>query len=150
MPPLPIDYKPPCANGAHSRANSAHIFIRKHPASPCMGIMFPSIDDTRAPPSPVPTPHSHFDFLVASRFPSPNLNVAQYTSPYSRLPTPSWDRERERDIHSLPVLPTAAPPNFLPSHVMEALVEEDMVRLRARSTWTMGCGLCARWCWCWY
>lgn len=97
------------------------------------GIAFPSIDDARVPSSPGFPSHPR-DSLLASRPPSPNLNVAQYASPYSRPPTPSRDRERvrERDLHSPPVSPTAAPVNFLPSHVMEALVEEDMVRLRAR------------------
>jgi regulator-associated protein of mTOR len=102
------------------------------------GIAFPSMDEARAPLSPGLPSHARPDTLLASRPPSPNLNVAQYASPYSRPPTPSRDIERERerewerDLHSPPVSPTAAPANFSPSHVMEALVEEDMVRLRAR------------------
>lgn len=102
------------------------------------GIAFPSMDEARAPLTPGLPSHARPDTLLASRPPSPNLNVAQYASPYSRPPTPSRDIERERerewerDLHSPPVSPTAAPANFSPSHVMEALVEEDMVRLRAR------------------
>jgi len=58
-----------------------------------------------------------------SRPPSPHMNVAQYASPYA---TPLEDSK-------LPLSPEEAPSHdFTPCHVMEALMEEDMERLRAR------------------
>lgn len=91
------------------------------------GIAFPSVEEGRVPPSPLPgfsTP-SRLD-ATQSRPPSPNLNFAQYASPYSRPPTPTRA--------SLPPSPTeyAPQPDYTPLNVMEALMEEDMVRLRAR------------------
>lgn len=96
------------------------------------GIAFPSTEETRAPPSPIPPSLSRADFLAASRPPSPNYNLAQYTSPYSRPATPS--PSSLGIIASQPSSPTQykAHPDYLPSHVMEALMEEDMVRLRSR------------------
>ena len=96
------------------------------------GIAFPSTEDTRAPPSPIPPSLSRSDFLAASRPPSPNYNLAQYTSPYSRPATPSPTHLTVGA--SQPPSPTQykAHPDYLPSHVMEALMEEDMVRLRSR------------------
>lgn len=95
------------------------------------GIAFPSTEDTRAPPSPIPPSQSRPDSL-ASRPPSPNYNLAQYTSPYSRPATPS--PTSPTIVASQPSSPTQyrAHPDYLPSHVMEALMEEDMVRLRSR------------------
>lgn len=95
------------------------------------GIAFPSTEDTRAPPSPIPRSQSRPDFL-ASRPPSPNYNLAQYTSPYSRPATPS--AMSSSIVASQPTSPTQYKPHpdYLPSHVMEALMEEDMVRLRSR------------------
>ncbi|KIK81985.1 hypothetical protein PAXRUDRAFT_832495 [Paxillus rubicundulus Ve08.2h10] len=94
------------------------------------GIAFPSTEETRAPPSPIPPSQSRP--LVASRPPSPNYNLAQYTSPYSCPPTPSG--KSAALAASQPPSPTQhkAHPDYLPSHVMEALMEEDMVRLRSR------------------
>ncbi|KAG2035660.1 raptor N-terminal caspase like domain-containing protein [Suillus americanus] len=155
VPPLPVDHKPAGTNGVHSRVSSAQGSpLMQHPPSPSLsrpsntlrrtssfantlrhlagGIPFPSSDEARAPPSPVLSSLSRSDVLTASRPPSPNFNIAQYASPYSRPPTPSREKERERDLASPPVSPTAGTATFLPSHVMEALVEEDMVRLRAR------------------
>lgn len=91
------------------------------------GIAFPSVEEGRAPSSPLPgfsTP-SRLD-AAQSRPPSPNFNLAQYTSPYSRPPTPTKT--------PLPPSPTeyAPQPDYTPLNVMEALMEEDMVRLRAR------------------
>ncbi|KAI0042582.1 hypothetical protein FA95DRAFT_1564189 [Auriscalpium vulgare] len=98
------------------------------------GIAFPSLEDGRSSPhhhTPMPSPlagpasDAPPDY---SRPPSPNLNFAQYASPYPRAP-PAYAR-------SAPVSPTQAPGeiamDFLPSDVMEALMEEDMERLRAR------------------
>ncbi|KAH7886310.1 hypothetical protein F5I97DRAFT_1879356 [Phlebopus sp. FC_14] len=93
------------------------------------GITFPTVEEVRAPPSPIPSSQPRLDCLAQSRPPSPNLNIAQYTSPYSRPPTPTATL-----VGSQPASPTQykASPDYLPSHVMEALMEEDMVRLRAR------------------
>ena len=90
------------------------------------GIAFPSMEEGRTTPSPgLSTPRMD---LGQSRPPSPNLNIAQYASPYSRPPTPS------KFALSLPPSPTEykAHPDYTPLNVMEALMEEDMVRLRAR------------------
>jgi len=106
------------------------------------GIAFPSSsDDGRA--SPTISTHVHFQPEVAdiSRPPSPNLNVAQYASPYSRPATPQGGyghghggayrrtpspTRGSHDMQSHTVI------DFLPCDVMEALIEEDMERLRAR------------------
>ncbi|TBU58181.1 hypothetical protein BD310DRAFT_879568 [Dichomitus squalens] len=96
-------------------------------------IAFPSIDDSR---SSSPQPQSNTQERVeivqgVSRPPSPNLNFAQYTSPYSRPGSPSENylglAPPPRSAHSPP--PTT---DFLASDVMEALMEEDLERLRAR------------------
>ncbi|KAA1478089.1 hypothetical protein DENSPDRAFT_934104 [Dentipellis sp. KUC8613] len=122
------------------------------------GIAFPTAEDGRKSPgqqsqashghgsSPL-LPHSAIfpDRPDISRPPSPNLNIAQYASPYSRPPTPLSGSGGSMSIYSrsAPASPTLstrtssdgpAPPtmDFLPSDVMEALMEEDMERLRAR------------------
>ena len=66
--------------------------------------------------------------LGQSRPPSPNLNLAQYASPHSRPPTPS------KFALLLPSSPTEykVHPDYAPLNMMEALMEEDMVRLRAQ------------------
>ncbi|PFH49822.1 hypothetical protein AMATHDRAFT_178237 [Amanita thiersii Skay4041] len=77
---------------------------------------------------------------VVSRPPSPNLNVAQYASPYARPTTPpprspSGDVLNRHAVHSSPSSYQerhGPQPDFLPCDVMEALMEEDMERLRAR------------------
>jgi regulator-associated protein of mTOR len=100
------------------------------------GIAFPSAEDGHSPNSPGST-HARVDYLDVSRPPSPNLNIAQYTSPYSRPATP-----QQSLLPPVTAIPSPAPVNrevpqqhimdFLPSDVMEALMEEDMERLRAR------------------
>ncbi|EGO19096.1 hypothetical protein SERLADRAFT_454001 [Serpula lacrymans var. lacrymans S7.9] len=97
-------------------------------------IAFPTVDDSRAPPSPGLSVLPRPDLLDASRPPSPNLNIAQYTSPYSRPPTPT-NRSRPPSPNPSPRSSSdrsQVPMDFLPSDVMEALMEEDMERLRAR------------------
>ncbi|KAI0348333.1 hypothetical protein BDW22DRAFT_1350515 [Trametopsis cervina] len=101
------------------------------------GIAFPTVDDGRSSPRPS-SERFRPEVAGVSRPPSPNLNYAQYTSPYSRPSTPP---------HL--TLPTQGPPSsrasprtsgesarpvvdYLASDVMEALMEEDMERLRAR------------------
>jgi regulator-associated protein of mTOR len=51
------------------------------------GIAFPSSEDDRSSPSPGSSFHLRPDLTDLSR-PPPNLNVAQYTSPYPRPATP--------------------------------------------------------------
>ena len=107
------------------------------------GIAFPSIEDGRSSPHRVSHPsasliHS-FEKQGVSRPPSPNLNFAQYAPPYSRPSSPPVLTSSK----SAPVSPTPSARNstedrshvstdFLPSDVMEALMEEDLERLRAR------------------
>jgi len=96
------------------------------------GIAFPSMEEGRTPPSlGFSTPRIDSG---QSRPPSPNLNLARYTSPYSRPPTPS------KFIPSQPPSPTEyrVHADYTPLNVMEALMEEDMVRLRARRRGTHG------------
>lgn len=73
-----------------------------------------------------------------SRPPSPNLNFAQYTSPYSRPESPddAYLQPASASRTSLssqsqqePESPTMG---FMPWNVMDALMAEDMERLRAR------------------
>ncbi|KAF9235142.1 raptor N-terminal caspase like domain-containing protein [Melanogaster broomeanus] len=154
--PLPVDYRAAPGGGAHSRVSSLQSSpLMQHPPSPVLSRPSLVRNDTtlsgvtstlrrttsfanalrnlagcRAPPSPVPP--SRPDSLVVSRPPSPNYNLAQYASPYSRPPTPSVVSATL--VGSQPPSPTyyKAHPDYLPSHVMEALMEEDMVRLRSR------------------
>lgn len=100
-------------------------------------IAFPSMDDGRSTPKTASNSPRTTDPPDISRPPSPNMSYAQYTSPYSRPPTP--------DKKQMPLPPSSprpsprssiesqhSPMDFLPSDVMEALIEEDMERLRAR------------------
>ncbi|TFY81020.1 hypothetical protein EWM64_g2987 [Hericium alpestre] len=121
------------------------------------GVAFPSLEDGRNSPRPSVPSHApihaspqppHTSLLAdrpdLSRPPSPNLNVAQYASPYSRPSTPQFVSGGSNFSRSAPASPTMSarsstdaaphPPtmDFLPSDVMEALMEEDMERLRAR------------------
>lgn len=95
------------------------------------GIAFPTSEDGRASPQPRAQDHNHLQIPGVSRPPSPNLNYAQYTSPYSRPSTPPNDNLSIR----MPPSPDPAqePPRlYVASDILEALVEEDMERLRAR------------------
>lgn len=99
------------------------------------GIAFPSIDDGRASPASQ-APHGKSEYVDTSRPPSPNLSTAQYTSPYSRPPTPQggmspYVTPSPRPYQDIPET-RQAPVDFLPCDVMEALMEEDMERLRSR------------------
>ncbi|KAI0778960.1 raptor N-terminal caspase like domain-containing protein [Trametes elegans] len=112
-------------------------------------IAFPTLEDGRASPNPEQLAHAQERTELVegvSRPPSPNLSFAQYTSPYSRPGSPHDDRERERLRPPTPLLAHAPPPappspppspplhthDFGPVDVMDALMEEDMERLRAR------------------
>ena len=115
------------------RRTSSFANALKHLAG---GIAFPSTEDGRSSPAQGSNPSPRPEFPDLSRPPSPNLNVAQYTSPYSRPPTP---QNSVPPINSSPVLSPRRsldcpppPMDFLPCDVMEALMEEDMERLRAR------------------
>lgn len=102
------------------------------------GIAFPTLDDghrTSYSTHPLRSP-THLEQPDISRPPSPNLNLAEYASPYTRLPTKGYSM-------SAPVSPSSSSryskedasqqqAEFSPSNVMEALMEEDMMRLRVR------------------
>ncbi|KAF9011295.1 hypothetical protein BDQ17DRAFT_1387682 [Cyathus striatus] len=105
------------------------------------GIAFPSLDgsDGRSSPGGVVHHDKHKPEIPdVSRPPSPNLNVAQYTSPYSRPPTPqggsTYSHQYYRQLQNSP------PPHysrditegFTACDVIDALIEEDLLRLRAR------------------
>ncbi|KAJ3813805.1 hypothetical protein F5876DRAFT_34250 [Lentinula aff. lateritia] len=114
------------------------------------GINFPPMEDTRTA-SPTPSVYnfhlngtSHhlngdvLEQVEASRPPSPTFNVAQYASPYSRPVTPT---QIDAAYSPYPSSSSRSPSlqefaqqvhDFRPSDVMEALMEEDMERLRAR------------------
>ena len=100
-------------------------------------IAFPTMDEGRSSPRPisVSSPRSDAPDGV-SRPPSPNLNYAQYTSPYSRPSTPphasSSSHQSPYDSPRSVQEPPTPPNEFSPWDVMEALIEEDMERLRAR------------------
>ncbi|KAK7063677.1 target of rapamycin complex 1 subunit mip1 [Favolaschia claudopus] len=97
------------------------------------GIAFPSADEHHNPPPPteVPVVRTESD---PSRPPSPNLNLAKYASPYSDSFTPL----HTPGLHSTPPSPRpsfdthSACADFQAWNVIEALIEEDMERLRAR------------------
>ncbi|KAJ6454525.1 raptor N-terminal caspase like domain-containing protein [Mycena vitilis] len=101
------------------------------------GIAFPSAEDTHHLPTPSEDPvHPE----SSTRPPSPNLNLARYMSPYSEPFVP----ENLQNYQSAPPSPRAPSPrpsfdtqhqppaDFMAWNVMEALIEEDMERLRAR------------------
>ncbi|KAF8131557.1 hypothetical protein EV363DRAFT_1398647 [Boletus edulis] len=142
IPPSQADSRGGGPGGAHSRVSSFQSSpLMPHPPSPVLSRPGVARSDsmtitisswyTRVPSSPILPSMSRPD-LLASRPPSPNYNIAQYTSPYSRPPTPS--AMSSTIVASQPPSPTQykAHPDYLPSHVMEALMEEDMVRLRSR------------------
>ncbi|EKM61656.1 uncharacterized protein PHACADRAFT_248390 [Phanerochaete carnosa HHB-10118-sp] len=103
------------------------------------GLPFPSSDGDggRSSPKPQPQNISQLEVPGVSRPPSPNLNYAQYTSPYSRPSSPSHDYYLPQTPPS-PGLSTRSdetprpPVEYMASDVIEALMEEDMERLRAR------------------
>ncbi|KAL0951936.1 hypothetical protein HGRIS_008588 [Hohenbuehelia grisea] len=81
------------------------------------------------------------DVADVSRPPSPNLNFAQYASPYPSRPQgsrPGAGLQRSTSYASSMASTATAmsdyhpPADYLPCDVMEALFEEDMERLRAR------------------
>ncbi|EIN14287.1 hypothetical protein PUNSTDRAFT_140611 [Punctularia strigosozonata HHB-11173 SS5] len=90
------------------------------------GVAFPSLDESSSSRgTTIPARHERQDL---SRPPSPNLNLARYTSPYSLSPEPGF---RTRTPSPAPS-EQARTPQFDPADVMEALMEEDFERLRAR------------------
>ncbi|KAI0673943.1 hypothetical protein C8Q78DRAFT_662134 [Trametes maxima] len=104
-------------------------------------IAFPSLEDGRSSPKPQPASHEQERTEVVqgvSRPPSPNLNFAQYTSPYSRPESPQdgysqLSLNTQNSGFSGISQPEQQPTmDFSHADVMEALMEEDMERLRAR------------------
>jgi len=94
-------------------------------------IAFPSSEDGRASPAPGSIHNQRVEIIDLSRPPSPNLNIAQYSSPYSHPPTPQ-QISLSQATSSTGRTTIEQPMDFLPCDVMEALIEEDMERLRAR------------------
>jgi regulatory associated protein of mTOR len=96
------------------------------------GVAFPSIED--APPRSGATTPARHERQDLSRPPSPNLNLARYTSPYARSPERGGARTRSPSpaASDRSAAPASQTPQFGPSDVMEALMEEDFERLRAR------------------
>ncbi|TCD64747.1 hypothetical protein EIP91_003669 [Steccherinum ochraceum] len=99
------------------------------------GIAFPTSEDGRSSPR-LGNGTGPRDTGEASRPPSPNLNYAQYTSPYSRPPTPTYPSQvppsPHPSVYSTAEVQHPQVNDFLPSDVMGALMEEDLERLRAR------------------
>ncbi|KAI0640244.1 hypothetical protein C8Q77DRAFT_121368 [Trametes polyzona] len=98
-------------------------------------IAFPSLEDGRSSPRPQQTEHAQERTEVVegvSRPPSPNLNFAQYTSPYSRPESPEDGYLRQSTSTSSQTEPGSPTMRFMPWDVMDALMAEDMERLRAR------------------
>lgn len=101
-------------------------------------ISFPSLDDGRSS-SPRPVSGSTLgsdNTGGVSRPPSPNMNYAQYTSPYSQPSTPPPSAPSQRSSPHPSPRSTAEvehqPSNYSPSDVIKALIEEDTERLKAR------------------
>ncbi|KAH9934060.1 raptor N-terminal caspase like domain-containing protein [Epithele typhae] len=93
-------------------------------------IAFPAGEEGRSSPKPQIAVQERTEIVEGvSRPPSPNLNFAQYASPYSRPDSP---HEEYPGVSRSPVDSPPSTMDFLPSDVMEALMEEDMERLRAR------------------
>ncbi|KAJ7082524.1 hypothetical protein C8R43DRAFT_1052351 [Mycena crocata] len=102
------------------------------------GIAFPAAEDNHHHPAP-----SDISTKVeseSSRPPSPHLNLAKYASPYSdTYPETSTFVQPASNYRSAPPSPRSSydaphqpPADFMAYNVIEALVEEDMERLRAR------------------
>ncbi|KAJ7511862.1 hypothetical protein B0H11DRAFT_2268846 [Mycena galericulata] len=92
------------------------------------GIAFPTAEDAHPPPSDVPLrPDSD-----SSRPPSPNLNLARYASPYTDSSIGYTSRSAPPSPRPSFDAPHPPPADFMAWNVIEALVEEDMERLRAR------------------
>ena len=105
-------------------------------ANALKNLAFPHYDDGRVSPNHAMS--NRPDAPDYSRPPSPNLNFAQYTSPYSRPTTPTgkpWDTPQSQGKQLRTMVDDKErhqPIDFQPSDVMEALMEEDMERLKAR------------------
>ena len=95
-------------------------------------IASPAVEDVQMSPNPGLSHLSPRPALVdASR---PSLNIAKYTSPYSWPPTPLTTSPSPNGSpqSSNEIIHHGQPMDCEPSDVMEALMEEDMERLRAR------------------
>ncbi|KAJ6541734.1 hypothetical protein B0H19DRAFT_1174442 [Mycena capillaripes] len=97
------------------------------------GIAFPSAEEAHHSPAPSEVPlRPESD---STRPPSPNLNLARYASPYSDPLVPNnghGSRSAPPSPRPSSDAPHQAPADFMAWNVIEALVEEDMERLRAR------------------
>ena len=147
-PPSPAGERPPISrtNTMNSTisAGVANTIKRTHSFANALKVLtgsiaFPSTEDGRASPSIASALLSshprteHQERFDVSRPPSPNMNIAQYTSPYAYPGSTKAETYSER---SVPLSPRSSlyeqNLDFSPCDVMEALFEEDMERLRAR------------------
>jgi regulator-associated protein of mTOR len=67
-----------------------------------------------------------------SRPPSPNMNIAQYASPYAHPQSGSTPAEKPNTSSPRHSQESSSNKDYIASDVMDALMEEDMERLRAR------------------
>ena len=67
-----------------------------------------------------------------SRPPSPNMNIAQYASPYAHPQSGSTPAESTNTASPRHSQESSSNKDYIASDVMDALMEEDMERLRAR------------------
>jgi regulator-associated protein of mTOR len=135
-PSSPMETRPPLS---HSNTMSSHFSVgvtntlkrTSSIATAFKNLAFPhAVDGTSSPNLSL---HSKPDHATPSLPPSPNLNFAQYTSPYPRPQTPTSQSVKYPIQAAGSSLEYQQPAmDFLPSDVMEALMEEDMERLRAR------------------
>ncbi|EKM84312.1 hypothetical protein AGABI1DRAFT_67693 [Agaricus bisporus var. burnettii JB137-S8] len=117
-----------------SLANATSSFIKS------LAFPSPTSEDGRSTPT-ITTPisglpntsqpyHYQQEYIDLTRAPPPNLNFAVYESPYTVPPPTSMNLLSTFDAD--PQQPQQRTYDFQPYHVMEALMEEDMERLRAR------------------
>lgn len=86
---------------------------------------FPSPSEEQGPAHQQSGTRTRTNSADLSYAPSPSINNAVYSSPYHDQPLGrSNSRDEPKEGHQ--------PRDFLPSEVMDALIEEDMERLRAR------------------
>ncbi|KAF8167286.1 hypothetical protein B0H34DRAFT_792028 [Crassisporium funariophilum] len=101
------------------------------------GITFPTTsEDGRSSPSLAnalltgPIKLEQLESSDTFRVPQANMTLAKYCSPYDPQGIPGSDAKQPSSPH--PSEDSQSPMDFLPCDVMEALMEEDMERLRAR------------------
>lgn len=101
-------------------------------------IAFPVSEDGRSSPSlasallPAQFRPERQGTTDLSRPPSPNMNIAQYASPYAHPHGGSTQAERTNTPSPRQCQESSSNKDYMACDVMDALMEEDMERLRAR------------------